>query len=100
MKKILFFILLITSTQFINAQASFGIHGNAILASMQNKGDGEESLGGVLGDFESRFPWKFGGVANVPLSDQFSFMPQLNLLSKGGKIENNFVDFGEEFNKE
>ena len=35
----------------------------------------------------SKLGWKVGLIANVPLSSDFTFMPQLNLLSKGAKLD-------------
>lgn len=82
MKKVFFAIGLLISIQSLQAQATLGIHGNAILANASYETDDDEF------DFdpEHRVSWKAGIVADVPLTDRISFMPQLNLLSKGTKI--------------
>jgi len=78
------------------AQPSFGIHANGIMASIKEKNFaslGEGSMDPDDPDFsairwknKSKFSWKIGAAASFPISDNFSFMPQLNLLSKGGKM--------------
>lgn len=75
-------LLLVTvaATSFVHAQPSIGVHANVIGASMKNTEDGENI------DFENRFSWKGGLVAQVPLTMNVNFMPQLNILSKGGKL--------------
>lgn len=80
--------VVIATATFAQAQASFGVHANLIGASMKNKSDGQEI------NFDTRFSWKGGLIAQVPLSTNFYFQPQLNLLSKGGKIdEQETMDF-------
>ncbi|HEY1115876.1 MAG TPA: porin family protein [Chitinophagaceae bacterium] len=81
MKKIMFLTALVVATSFAQAQVSIGVHGNLIGASMKNTEDGQDL------DFDNRFSWKGGLVAQVPLTMNVNFLPQLNLLSKGGKMD-------------
>jgi hypothetical protein len=81
MKKLLLLAVVIAAASFTHAQVSVGIHGNVIGASMKNSEDGQDF------DFDTRISWKGGLVAWVPLTTNLNFMPQLNVLSKGGKIE-------------
>lgn len=71
----------VAATSFAGAQPSIGVHANVIGANMKNKEAGENI------DFENRFSWKGGLVAQVPLTMNVNFMPQLNILSKGGKLD-------------
>ena len=92
MKKLMLIAGLFTATASF-AQPSIGVHGNVIGASMTNKSD--EASEDEFGDFKTRISWKLGLVAEIPVSDQFVFAPQLNLLSKGGKIDQSGSgDFG------
>lgn len=73
-------IFSVAAISFVNAQASFGIHADGVLSNMKFK----ES--GVTITPDSKFGWKVGLVADVPLAETFAFMPQLNVLSKGAKM--------------
>lgn len=84
MKKTLIALTLFFSMYFANAQTQFGIHADGILASQTAEASGLKISS------DSRFSWKVGVIANAPINEQFSFMPQLNLLSKGSKF--NFQD--------
>jgi hypothetical protein len=59
---------------------NIGIHSIAIVASQSISAQGI-SLSG-----DSKFNWKAGLIANIPVSENISFMPQLNYVSKGGKF--------------
>ena len=83
MRRLLLIASLFAAT-YLSAQPTIGIHGNVIGASMTNKTDDPEE---DFGDFDTRISWKLGMVTEIPLSEQFVFAPQLNLLSKGGKID-------------
>ncbi|MFN2458823.1 MAG: outer membrane beta-barrel protein [Chitinophagaceae bacterium] len=88
MKRTLVTSILLISVFAAKAQPTFGVHANAIMVSTTNEADGDEL------NFKNRISWKVGGIANIPISETFSFMPQLNLLSKGGKIEESkVIDF-------
>lgn len=82
MRKLMLIVSLFAAT-YLSAQPTIGIHGNVIGASMTNKTDDPEE---DFGDFDTRISWKLGLETEIPLTDQFVFAPQLNLLSKGGKI--------------
>ena len=84
MKKLLFTFFIAAASLAVNAQATFGIHANGILSSA--KAEEKEGNTTVSTKFDSRFSWKAGVVADMPISENISFMPQLNLLSKGGKM--------------
>ena len=86
MRKLLLLMSLFVAIH-ASAQPSFGIHGNLIGASMNHSSSNDETLEFITGDFKTRMSWKFGLTAQIPVSEQFVFMPQLNLLSKGGKID-------------
>lgn len=81
MKKIFLVFMLSAAVHAVQAQSSFGIHANGIMANAKQETDGEEDA-----DTKYRFSWKAGLVASVPLTEQLSFMPQLNVLSKGYKV--------------
>jgi hypothetical protein len=85
MKKTLFVLSLIAFATVVHAQPTYGIHANGIMANV--KGEYTEDGETFKDEGKYRFSWKAGVFANVPLTDNFSFMPQLNLLSKGTKIE-------------
>ena len=62
------------------SQAQFGVHAGGLLTSIHSKYDGKSGEGE-----KSIFGFKIGGIAKVSLADQFCFMPELNIVSKGGK---------------
>jgi hypothetical protein len=64
----------------LNAQTTFGIHGDVIFSKQKIKANGITITG------DDRTSWKAGLISNIPLASQFAFMPQLNLLSKGTKL--------------
>lgn len=82
MKKILL-VAVLSSSAFtvLNAQVSFGVHAAGVLANAKF----EE--GGFSITTDNKFGWKAGGVANVPFAKTFAFMPQLNVVSKASKFE-------------
>ena len=87
MRKIfLAFSLFTISAIGAHAQTSFGIHANGILASAKLEGPDDDGNIQKI-DAKNRFSYKFGVFAMLPLAETFSFMPQLNYLSKGGKID-------------
>lgn len=87
MRKILLVLGFTALTGSAFSQATFGVHANGIMASVKDKNLLSEDDDDVNWKNKSRFGWKIGGVMNLPLSETFSFMPQLNVLSKGGKVE-------------
>jgi hypothetical protein len=88
MKNVILTAAIIISSTIANSQSTFGVHANGILASGTNKVESSDPDDENF-DLKSknRFSWKIGVVANIPVSTSISFMPQLNILSKGGKIE-------------
>lgn len=76
-----------------SAQVKFGIHINGIGAGgkIENTDEGET----IKVDLKTRLSWKAGAVAFVPLSSNISFVPQLNILSKGGKISDEYSESSE-----
>jgi hypothetical protein len=81
MKRIILMAALVAGVVTTQAQTSFGIHAAGILANTEQKESGVTIKG------DSKFGWKIGGVANVPVASAISFMPQLNVLTKGSKYE-------------
>src|SRR5688572_7755390 len=89
MKRLFFSMMLASAFSAVYSQASFGVHGNGIIANSKET-EAEQDL-----DSKYRFSWKAGLVAQVPLTEQISFMPQLNVLSKGYKVDQSETfDFG------
>lgn len=84
MKKVFLAIAILAVSCTVQAQISFGVHVNGIGAKTSSDSDDDADF-----DIERsfRFSWKQGVVVNVPITEQFSFMPQLNVLSKGGKVD-------------
>jgi hypothetical protein len=80
MRKLILVFASVIALSSAHAQTTFGIHADGILASQKIKSSGLTISG------DNRFSWKAGLVANTPIADQISFMPQLNLLSKGTKF--------------
>ncbi len=85
MKKTFLLIGLITMSYLVKAQPTFGVHVNGIYASA--KAESTEDGQTFKLDYKGRVSWKVGVVAEIPVSETFSFMPQLNFLSKGGKLK-------------
>lgn len=88
MKKVFLALMFSTAIYAVQAQSGFGVHGGAIMTNTKQEADGEEV------DSKYRFSWKGGITASVPLTEKLSFMPQLNVLSKGYKVEES-AEFGE-----
>lgn len=98
MKKLFFASITTLGLYFItNAQTTFGVHVNGISASVNDKFEEDGQTIETKG--QGRISWKVGGVAIVPISANFSFMPQLNLLSKGTELEKTYneTDAGQTF---
>ena len=80
MRKFIFTIVSFITLSAGYAQTSFGIHGDAIFAKEKIK------AGGITITGDDRSSWKAGLISNVPITHQFAFMPQLNILSKGTRL--------------
>ena len=82
MKKIVLSLAIIAGFVSVSfAQTTFGVQAGIAAASMKMEEDGE-SL-----DLDSKIGFTLGVVANVGLSENFSFRPALNFVQKGGKEE-------------
>lgn len=84
MKKTILALVISTAAFTSNAQVSFGVQGGAGLSSVTSKFDGKEQEGK-----KSVFGFKIGAIASIPVSDQVSFMPELNFVRKGGQFKLN-----------
>lgn len=84
MKKFTLALCIMLLAYTVEAQTQFGLHADAILASQSIKSSG------VKISSDHRFSWRAGIVANTPINAEFSFMPQLNIISKGSAF--NFDD--------
>jgi hypothetical protein len=88
MKKIFIAAGLFAGVFTAKAQTSCGIHADGIMSNFKATEDGVAING------KSRFSWKAGVVFGVPLTEHVSCMPQLNVLSKGGKIDQSSSESG------
>ena len=97
MKNAFFSFLLLICVHVVHAQPTFGFHANGIASTTEQEGDEMEEFPGV--EPKSRYSWKIGVTAMVPLTESISFMPQLNVLSKGNKYDESGSEniFGETF---
>lgn len=85
MKKTILVVLIAASCWKAEAQnARIGIAAGLSIANMHSKVDGESDNG------NSKIGILAGFVADVPLSDRFSFQPQLQFVQKGTKDEQTF----------
>lgn len=83
MKKFFFLAVLALATCSLHAQISIGVHAGGIGAKTTSDADDDAD---VTIDRSFRPSWKQGLVFSIPFMEKFSFMPQLNILSKGGKL--------------
>lgn len=83
MRKSFIIMAALVASVAAKAQTSFGLHANGIMASQTI------TASGLNINSDSRFSWKVGAIANIPLSTQFAFMPQLNFLNKGAEFNIN-----------
>ena len=82
-------VAVLTAGVFVaQAQTTFGVHAAGIMANQTAK-SGDTEL-----DTKSRFGWKVGGVANMPIASNIAFMPQLNVVNKGSEIKMDIPMFG------
>lgn len=82
MKKVILFSVVVLLAFTGRSQVSFGVHAGGHLASLTSKYDGKEQ-----GGKKSVFGFKIGGIASIPVSDNISFMPELNFTTKGGQFK-------------
>ena len=90
MKKFMFTFFIAAASMAVNAQ-TFGVHANGILASAKSEEKDQNTT--LSTKLDSRFSWKAGVVGDIPIAENFSFMPQLNILSKGGKLSQSEAGF-------
>ena len=85
MKKLLLLVAVATfGFSNLNAQdIKFGVKAGANLAS----------LNGDLEDLKSKFSFHIGGVVEIPITDKFSFQPELLYSSQGAEYDDG-LDFG------
>ena len=97
MRKLFIFFLVLGFVTAVHAQTSIGFHANGIAATTTQEGEDTEEFGSAKP--KSRYSWKVGVTAMVPISETISFMPQLNVLSKGNKYDASGSEeiFGETF---
>jgi hypothetical protein len=82
MKKILFAALLVVSVNAVMAQTKFGVKMGPNWANWTVKEDGQRD-----DEFKSRFGFHAGFVADIGISSNFSFQPQLLYVNKGSAID-------------
>jgi hypothetical protein len=85
MKKLVLAFMGMAFFSAVNAQHSFGIHVNGIMSNYN--GEYKEGNITIKQDGKYKASWKAGVAANLLLIDNFVFMPQLNVLNKGAKLE-------------
>lgn len=85
MKKLVLAFMGMAFITAVNAQHSFGIHANGIMSTYS--GEYKDGNMTIKQDGKYKASWKAGVAANLLLVDNFVFMPQLNILNKGTKIE-------------
>lgn len=68
----------------LHAQARFGIHANGIVSTYSYEVS-SAGMNQLSVDPNYGASWKAGVAAIVPIGSKISFMPQLNVLSKGNK---------------
>ena len=89
MKKLFVFIFAFASFTG-QAQSKFGIHAGVISSDINETYDGESDF-----SFKPKISYRAGVHAKFPLSTTISIMPQLNYVSKAGRIdEEESMDMG------
>lgn len=89
MKKIMLVLLFATATIFASAQVQFGLKAGVNFSTL-----GGDDFDEVTGK-KSNTGFYFGGLAHIPISDNFGFQPELIYSAKQG-LE--FVESGDELN--
>ncbi|HYH16654.1 MAG TPA: porin family protein [Flavisolibacter sp.] len=85
MRKLLLAAAFVASAAAANAQATFGVKAGLNVSSIKTKAGDESETS------DSKVGFNVGGFANVPLSTNFSFAPELVVSTEGG------VDKGDEW---
>jgi hypothetical protein len=81
MRKILLVAALAVSAAAVNAQATFGVKAGANFSSIKSSGEGEDD------NSDMKVGLNIGALANVPISEMFSFQPEVVFSMEGGKEE-------------
>ncbi len=81
MRKILLVAALAISAVAANAQATFGVKAGANFSSIKASGEGEDD------NSDMKVGLNIGALANVPISEMFSFQPEVVFSMEGGKEE-------------
>lgn len=82
MKKLILLTGVVFSAIMVNAQA-INLHASAISSNISAKDDG----GDKIGYYKSMISWKAGIGFDWKIASNFNFMPEVNLLTKGAKID-------------
>eukprot|EP01035_Chromulina_nebulosa_P009170 gene9170-12387_t len=64
------------------AQTQFGVQVGGLLGNVSRKYDGRK-----YDDAKQSFGFKVGGLVKIPINKVLEFIPELNLVHKGGKME-------------
>lgn len=81
MKKMILMAVLVSSVAAVNAQATFGLKLGANFSNLKYSEDGDSESG------DMKVGLNIGGLANIPLSADFSFQPELVFSMEGSKNE-------------
>ncbi len=83
MKKVFLIAAFAAATMGAKAQVTFGIQAGANMGNVQAE---EEYMGETWeSEYDSKFGFLIGGVAEIPVSSNFTFRPELNFIQKGFK---------------
>lgn len=81
MKKIILALVVLTTTFYVSdAQVRFGLKAGASFYNFG--GDEAEDL-----DLDSKISFNAGGLVNIPISENFSFNPEIMFNGEGAKME-------------
>ncbi len=87
MRKILLVAALAVSAAAVNAQATFGVKAGANFSSIKSSGEGEDD------NSDMKVGLNIGALANVPISEMFSFQPEVVFSMEGGKEEEDDIKY-------
>jgi hypothetical protein len=79
MKKLMFVTVAFAASICLKAQVNVGIQAGAVSGTQAISGSG------ITISSEARFGWRAGIVTDIGFGSGLSFMPQLNVVQKGGK---------------
>lgn len=88
MKKVFLSLAFISAVSIASkAQMRFGVNAGATLANVKVKSDG------VKVSYDSKIGFTVGGVAEMPINKQFSFLPAISFTQKGYKFNSDIAGF-------